>query len=324
MAKVSVIIPVYNVEEYLRECLDSVINQTLKDIEIICVNDYSTDNSLSILEEYAKNDSRIKIIKHDKNKGLGPARNTGINNANSEYIFFLDSDDYLKLDIIEKLHNKIIESNSDIVFSQMIAFTELTDKKIVKRVNKLNEYLDTSLQKDFQVTTDNFVDTIDNINCVAWGKLYSKNFLLRNKIFFIDGKFIHEDNGFWLKICSNSPKVSFIGDFGVFYRIRENALTTTIDRKKNRNKKQKHMRLILNDVFEYFRTALSKKKQEFYISSIKNSLEYSKFFHLSIGFIFEFSWFKNDKCVRILGIPLFREKLKNRTKKIRKILGITF
>ena len=77
MIKVSIIIPVYNVEKYIPECLDSVINQSLKEIEIICVDDCSTDNSYNILLEYAKKDNRIKIIKHDKNKGLGPARNTG-------------------------------------------------------------------------------------------------------------------------------------------------------------------------------------------------------------------------------------------------------
>ena len=82
--KVSVIVPVYNVEKYLKDCLDSVVNQTLEDIEIICVNDGSTDNSLAILEEYAEKDSRIKIITQE-NKGLGGARNTGLYHANGEY-----------------------------------------------------------------------------------------------------------------------------------------------------------------------------------------------------------------------------------------------
>ena len=94
MAKVSIIIPVYNVESYLRRCLDSVVNQTLKDIEIILVNDGSTDGSLAICEEYAKNDDRIKIITR-KNGGLSAARNTGLDNATSEYIGFIDSDDWV-------------------------------------------------------------------------------------------------------------------------------------------------------------------------------------------------------------------------------------
>ncbi len=103
MAKVSVIIPVYNVEKYLRECLDSVINQTLSDIEIICVNDGSTDNSLAILEEYAQKDTRIKIISK-RNEGAGKARQAAIKKASGEYLAFLDGDDYYKSDFVEKMY----------------------------------------------------------------------------------------------------------------------------------------------------------------------------------------------------------------------------
>ena len=110
---VSVIVPVYNVEKYLEECLDSIINQTLEDIEIICVNDGSTDNSLKILKKYAKKDNRIKII-NQKNCGLGCARNSGLNQSQGDYIFFLDSDDYLNPNILEKLYPKALESHSEI------------------------------------------------------------------------------------------------------------------------------------------------------------------------------------------------------------------
>ena len=98
--KISIIIPVYNVEKYLRECLDSCINQTLADIEIICVDDCSPDNSIKILEEYQAKDYRIKIFRHEKNKNLGAARNTGIQNAIGEYVWFVDSDDYI--DIVKR------------------------------------------------------------------------------------------------------------------------------------------------------------------------------------------------------------------------------
>ena len=95
MPKVSVIIPIYNTEKYLRKCLDSVCNQTLSDIEIICVNDCSTDNSLEILEEYASKDNRIKLIDFKENKGAAVARNAGIDEAKGEYIGFVDSDDFV-------------------------------------------------------------------------------------------------------------------------------------------------------------------------------------------------------------------------------------
>ncbi len=103
--KVSVIIPIYNVEPYLRKCLDSVCNQTLEDIEIICINDCSTDNSLAILNEYQDKDNRIKIIDFKENKGASVARNTGMAQAAGEYIGFVDSDDWVSVDFYEKLYS---------------------------------------------------------------------------------------------------------------------------------------------------------------------------------------------------------------------------
>lgn len=107
MPIVSIIVPIYNVEKYLAECLDSIVNQTFKDIEVICVNDASPDNSKVILQEFASRDSRIRIITHDKNGGLGAARNTGICNATSPYIAFVDSDDYIAPTFIEVLYELI-------------------------------------------------------------------------------------------------------------------------------------------------------------------------------------------------------------------------
>ena len=133
MVKVSIIVPVYNVEKYLSKCLESLINQTLKDIEIICVNDGSTDNSLSILKEYANKDSRIKII-DKQNEGVSVARNTGIEVATGEYLIFVDSDDYLVENACEKALNTIEHNNSDIC---IFGHYDLVDEKLVKSsVNK--------------------------------------------------------------------------------------------------------------------------------------------------------------------------------------------
>jgi len=112
--KISIIIPIYNVEEYLSECLDSILAQTFTEIEIICVNDVSPDNSGMILEKYALKDTRIIIITHKKNQGLGPARNTGIAHASSPYIAFIDSDDYIAPTMIEKLYNSIESNKADL------------------------------------------------------------------------------------------------------------------------------------------------------------------------------------------------------------------
>ena len=113
MPKVSVIIPVYNTEKYLEKCLDSVCNQTLSDIEIICVDDCSTDNSLNILKEYAQKDNRIKLIEFKENKGAAAARNEGIKAATGEYIGFIDSDDYPETDsYYEQLYTKAKQENA--------------------------------------------------------------------------------------------------------------------------------------------------------------------------------------------------------------------
>ena len=100
MPKVSVIIPCYNTEKYLKECLDSVINQTLKDIEIICINDGSTDNSLEILKEYAQKDERIKLIDRE-NKGVAKSRNEGIRKVTGQFVCFMDPDDYYKFFVLQ-------------------------------------------------------------------------------------------------------------------------------------------------------------------------------------------------------------------------------
>lgn len=120
MYKVSIIIPIYNVEQYLAQCLDSVINQTYKNIEIICVNDCSLDNSFRILDEYSKNDKRIKIINRENNGGLSAARNTGLDNASGKYIYFLDSDDWIDLDYIEKMLNAAIKNDVEVVLNTNI------------------------------------------------------------------------------------------------------------------------------------------------------------------------------------------------------------
>lgn len=130
MAKVSIIVPVYNVEKYLRKCLDSLINQTLKDIEIICINDGSTDKSLEILEEYKNRDSRI-ILLNQENSGQSIARNNGIKKATGEYIGFVDPDDWVDLDYYEKLYNAASTNDTDIAVGGIIRVTGIKKKKFL-------------------------------------------------------------------------------------------------------------------------------------------------------------------------------------------------
>lgn len=130
MAKVSIIVPVYNVEKYLRKCLDSLINQTLKNIEIICINDGSTDKSLEILEEYKNRDSRI-ILLNQENSGQSIARNNGIKKATGEYIGFVDPDDWVDLDYYEKLYNTANTNDADIAVGGIIRVTGIKKKKFL-------------------------------------------------------------------------------------------------------------------------------------------------------------------------------------------------
>ncbi len=127
MPKISVIIPVYNVEKYLKRCLDSICNQTLKEIEILCINDCSTDNSLQILQFYAQKDSRLQIIDLKTNKNVSFARNCGLKVAQGEYIGFVDSDDLIDLEFYEKLYNKAIQDNADIAKAGCLLYTSPTD-----------------------------------------------------------------------------------------------------------------------------------------------------------------------------------------------------
>ncbi len=131
MVKVSITVPVYNVEKYLEKCLDSLIGQTLKDIEIICINDGSTDNSLSILEKYAKKDSRIKII-NQENQGIANTRNKSIKLAQGEYIGFVDSDDWVSCDFFEKLYNAALKYKADIAAAGIIRATDKHEKMFLE------------------------------------------------------------------------------------------------------------------------------------------------------------------------------------------------
>lgn len=121
---VSIIVPIYNVEQYLPACLDSILAQTLQSIEVICVNDCSLDNSLTVVNEYAQKDARIKIVSHAQNNGLGPARNTGVEVATAPYILFVDSDDVVEETMAEKLYALMVENNADMSWCNIGSMTE--------------------------------------------------------------------------------------------------------------------------------------------------------------------------------------------------------
>ena len=130
--KVSVIIPIYNVQNFLIDCLDSIVKQSLKEIEIICVNDGSTDDSLSLLLNYSKIDNRIMII-DQRNRGLSEARNTGIKFSNGEFIYFVDSNDLLRLNALYELYEYSKKYNLDIIYFQSIEFKNNNKIQIIEK-----------------------------------------------------------------------------------------------------------------------------------------------------------------------------------------------
>lgn len=218
--KITVIVPVYNVEKYLRECLDSVINQSLKEIEILCINDCSTDNSMKILWEYSMLDARVRVIDHKQNQGLSIARNTGLSYAKGEGVFFLDSDDLLDGDVLEKLYLAMMSSGADIVMSWGEAFMDVdsSDKTVVAKMTSWLRFPPQSVQK-IPITEI----SSRKIPCVAWGKMFRRHFLEQNKLRFINQRVPHEDAGFWLKCLSFSPLLVSLDVVVVRYRIRGNS-----------------------------------------------------------------------------------------------------
>jgi glycosyltransferase involved in cell wall biosynthesis len=228
-SKVSVIVPVYNVEKYLIKCLDSIVNQTLQEIEIICVNDGSTDNSPKILKEYSLKDERIKIIDKENN-GLGAARNTGIEAAKGEYIGFVDSDDWIELDAYEKLYKNAKSLNSDMVMCPAQVFDDTTEELKNDQPAFTLEYFD----KHFDNGTFNHKDSKDfifHITVTAWNKIYKTEFLNRIKARFPEN-LIFEDNPFFYETYLKADNVSLIRDPLFFYRInRRDSIISKADKK---------------------------------------------------------------------------------------------
>ena len=226
MSKISVIIPVYNVEKYLRECLDSVINQTLTDIEIICINDGSTDSSLDILNEYAQKDERIQII-NQENKGAGVARNTGIDVATGDYLSILDSDDIFEPNMLEKLYNKSIATNSDIVICRCW--------NLDSKTNQL-ENIEYSLEKKYIPPKEvfNYKDIPKHIYglCIGWSwdKLYKREFVLKHNLRFQN---LRSTNDMFFVFYSLvlAERISVIDDYLIKHRINTNTqLSETRDK----------------------------------------------------------------------------------------------
>lgn len=225
--KVSVIVPVYNVEKYLKKCMDSLVSQTLKDIEIIAINDGSTDSSLEILNDYKKDHDNIKVLTKE-NGGLSDARNYGIPYATGEYIAFLDSDDYVDSSIYEKMYNKAKENDADYVECDFIW-----------------EYPNES-RIDTGIRYENKLEMFTYGRVVAWNKLIRSEIIKEDKSLRFPFGMRYEDVGFFYKLIPKIEKFAFVEESLIHYVQREDSLV------KEQNERTLDIIKVLNGVLQYY------------------------------------------------------------------------
>lgn len=205
MVKVSVVIPVYNVENYLRECMDSIVNQTLEDIEIICVNDGSTDSSLDILKEYASKDDRITVLSQE-NGGHAVATNRGIALAKGKYLYLMDSDDVVKTNALKELYEWAEEKNADFVLFQSLNYINDEDRYYKSKIYSMDNVAD--FIGDSVVDYKDLGDLIFSIPVTPWSKLYNTEFVKNCGATFPEG-LIYDDNIFFWDVLFNAKRIAF-------------------------------------------------------------------------------------------------------------------
>ena len=226
---ISIIIPVYNVENYLNDCINSVLNQSYQNFEIICIDDASTDSSSEILEYFVQKDSRIKLLKNETNRGLGPSRNIGLDVAKGKYILFLDSDDWYSPDTLETLYIEAEKNNLDVLLFKSTVYYD--DSQTLK----VESYYDMSFMNKFDHKVFNHWELDKTklffIPIAVWNKFYLKSFLDENNIRFPNKDYLHEDNPFSCKVMIRAKRISMLTDYFYNHRKRDGSLTTLRDRR---------------------------------------------------------------------------------------------
>ena len=221
----SVIIPVYNVEKYLRECVDSILAQSFEDYEIILVNDGSKDSSPAICDEYAKKDSRIKVI-HKENGGASAARNMGTDVASGKYILYLDSDDYISdKDFFKELHKKA-ESGTDVIIYKFKKYFEET-----KQFSKCHYAFPELETKPTLAERINYLVKTDSFYCAGWSKAIRADIIRENNIRFMEGV-VGEDQEWYYRVLENVKTIDGIDKDFIVYRQHTNSVTSTKNIKK--------------------------------------------------------------------------------------------
>ena len=242
MPEVSVIVPVYNVEKYLEKCLNSLVNQTLENIEIIIVNDGTKDNSEEIIKKFIEKYPQKIVYLKKENGGLSDARNFGIPYAKGEYIAFLDSDDYVEKDIYKEMYELAKKENSDMV-----------------ECDFLWEYPDKT-REDIGQVYNGKKEMLEKVRVVAWNKLIRRSILEKAQIQFPKG-LRYEDVEFTYKLIPYLNKVSFLKKPYIHYIQRENSISNS------QNERTKEIFTVLDNVIDYY-------KENNYYDEYKDELEY--------------------------------------------------
>lgn len=224
MIRVSVLVPIYNVEEFLPQCLDSLVGQTLKEIEIICINDGSTDGSLEVIQDYATRDKRIKII-DKKNSGYGDSMNVGLEKARGEYVGIVEPDDFAALNMFEKLYKMAKKYDCDVVKSNY--FRYYGEKK--RDIGRSNLFLPTEVNRVLDPRV--YMNIIYQEPCI-WAAIYKRDFLRDNEIDFLPTPGAsYQDTGFNFKVWVSAERVYYLEDALLHYR-QDNAKSSVKDSKK--------------------------------------------------------------------------------------------
>ncbi|ASJ21518.1 beta-1, 3-galactosyltransferase [Brachyspira hampsonii] len=308
MIKASVILPVYNIENYVGKCLDSVINQTLKDIEIICVNDCSTDNSENIIKKYIKKDNRIKLINHNENQGLGFSRNTGMYNSNSDYLVFIDPDDFVSSNFVEELYNTALKYDADMVFTNNM-YTVNEKNGYIKpfyhnRINIWKKKFKNTWNEgisNFNVNTPEKENTPEYPLVSAVNKIFKKTFLEKNKLIYSKYR-IAEDVDFFYRFLVHNPKMYYNNNAKYYYLQRSTSLAGSVHTTKK-------IPIAILEVFENVFNYYNENKKELLMDC-----NYYNFF----SFLYTFNNYKADnknefykKChetMKKLDVEIDRDK----------------
>lgn len=248
MPKISVVVPVCNVEKYLRKCLDSILGQTFEDMEVICMNDGSTDSSGSILDEYAKKDSRIRVV-HKSNSGYGNTMNQALMLACGEYIGIVESDDYIDVDMYEVLYETAVEYNLDVVKTDYYQMWECEDGSshfVYKPLTEREELYHVVLKPNDNPETY-FLEKF------TWNALYKREYLLKNAVRYNETPGAsYQDNGFWFQTFYYANRVMFLKQ--AFYRYKQDNPNSSV------NSKQKVY--AMKDEYDFIHAFLKKKREE--------------------------------------------------------------